>query len=523
MCGIFAVYSSQARIPSEVDVAAALLSMEHRGPDESYYHHSPSFVIGNNRLAITGRRHSLSEIMSAVRCPGAFNGEIYNCAEIAQPPVVTSSDTEVFLNALLESDDVSRLLRRANGQFAAVIHREGEVVAARDKLGIKPLYYGTDSAGNVYFSSEIRALANLDLNHRDQLRPGSFLIANSSGITHQRYYLPAEMPDNTAFNIDLLERLIDDAVRVRYPRETAPVGIPLSGGVDSTIVAIKSVSIAREYRLPDPIAYSVSTPENEDLAYARAVAAALDIELKTRHLTPMGIKKALPQIIRYAESYDFVYTNIAIIQWFTALAAHADGVRVFLSGTVADEIFIGYTFWKNADVGRLSIDVRKFVNNLHTLGLQVNDRMGMAHSIEVRVPYADTRVVDYALSLPFDVRMHRTPEGEIIEKWPLRRVGERIARRYVEDHNAVSTALESLLASMRRPKYAQNESVEDVVAGISGDKQVILSPDDDWPINGLHIPTVEYYYSIFREQHPALVKSDYRTSKNWFDVEFGRG
>jgi asparagine synthase (glutamine-hydrolysing) len=213
----------------------------------------------------------------------------------------------------------------------------------------------------------------------------------------------------------ILQRL-DTAVRKRLVSDV-PLGVFLSGGLDSSLIA----TLACRYKTPLDTFY-VGTADSSDRAPARIMASFLKTRHHERDFTIEEALDALPEVIYSLESFDCALVRSAIPNYFLAKLAR-EHVKVALSGEGADELFAGYEYLKHLDRNALGPELSYITGALHNTNLQRCDRMSMAHSLEVRVPFLDVAMVDYAFKIPLSFKQHG-PERS--EKWILRKVAERL-------------------------------------------------------------------------------------------------
>ncbi len=195
-----------------------------------------------------------------------------------------------------------------------------------------------------------------------------------------------------------------------------PLGAFLSGGLDSSVIA---ALVKRS--MGSLHTFSVGIEGSKDLEAARIVARHIDSIHHEYVITPEEVKKDLPTIIYYLESFDQDLVRSAIPCYFTSRLA-AEYVKVILTGEGADELFGGYTYYKDIkDPDILQDELRRSVSSLHNINLQRVDRMTMAHSIEGRVPFLDLKMIEMGMLVPAKYKLVGSPP---VEKWILRKAVE---------------------------------------------------------------------------------------------------
>ena len=372
MCGIAAVLNlSQAALPG-LDAAIATMNelQRHRGPDgEGAWLHPRRFVgLGHRRLSIidlaTGQQPMADPAGNVV----TYNGEIYNYIELRSQllaePFRTTSDTEVLLHAYRKwgEDCVSEF----RGMFSFVLWDEarGTLVCARDRFGIKPLYY-TVVDGVLYLASEIKALLpflpgiETDVDGlKDylafqfclagktlfkgvrELLPGQLMVVRNGSIAVRNYWEVYYTPD-----FDHTERYFEDRVRslvnesvALHLRSDVPLGSYVSGGIDSSIVA----SLAAEHRPTDFVGFTGrfgSDTAYDESRYARDVAARRHFAL---HELDMTARDFVDHIARVIYHLDFPVAGPGSFPQYMVSGLARQHRKVLLGGQGGDEIFGGY-------------------------------------------------------------------------------------------------------------------------------------------------------------------------------------
>lgn len=413
MCGIAGLWDV-----SEGEVAEMLAALRHRGPDgHGSVQVGPGRTLGHQRLSIVDLENGAQPFVQdgaegAVRALVA-NGEIYNAATLRdgldEEVFTSTSDSEVILH-LLDGDP--HAVDQLHGMFAFALVEDDELVLGRDPLGIKPLYIGRVAGGTV-FASELKALPAGTQEVR-ALTPGTTL----SSVHGERRYAAA--PDPTVAPTGSLT--FDEAcARVRDTLDQAvvdrlmadvPVGAFLSGGLDSSAIC----ALMRRH-VDELHTFTVGLEGSPDLLAARTVAEHLGTIHHEHILTAKEVAFVVPEVVVSLESFDLDLVRSAVPTWFVSRLA-AEHVKVVLTGEGADELFAGYEYHKDiTDPVALQAEAVRSVGELHHVNLQRVDRMTMAHSIEARVPFLDTRMIALALSLPPALRM---PTVGGIEKTLLR-------------------------------------------------------------------------------------------------------
>jgi asparagine synthase (glutamine-hydrolysing) len=378
MCGIAGIVNLDPRVPVD---RARLLNMRaalvHRGPDGQGLMIDGAVGFAHTRLAIidvAGGDQPMSNEDDSVHI--VYNGEIYNHKGIAdglraRGHVYRSRcDTETILH--LYEEEGASLVDRLRGMFAFAIwdRRRGQLLLARDRLGIKPLYYAV-AAGSLVFASEIKAILASGLVHPAfnedvlpaylatrfvsgertffqgvrKLLPGHVLVWTQESGPQTRRYWRLQPPADTRLETErrtiawtriLLETAVDS-----HLMSDVPLGVFLSGGIDSTALA---ALVARSTRdRVKSFAVGFADRSADELPYARLAAERLGTEHYDVTVTPHAFTDALPHLL-WHEDEPIAFPSSVPLHFVARLAR--DHVKVVLTGEGADELFLGYNRYR---------------------------------------------------------------------------------------------------------------------------------------------------------------------------------
>lgn len=374
MCGISGVFWHNA--PPEHrrhSISTMNAALAHRGPDDAGLWQGARVDLAHRRLSVIDTSRASHQPMCSAdgNFVLVFNGEIYNYRELRTELQAlgrsfrTEGDTEVLLEGFTAWG--CDIFRRCNGMFAAAIYDQAleTLVLARDRLGIKPLFYAP-AENHLAFASELAplvqsGLADTTVNPRaldayfqflytpgpdtfyqgiSKLEPGTMLTVRRGEVHHETYWRleyaidPAWTLDSAA---EQLDTLLADAVRLRE-RSDVPLGAFLSGGLDSSSV----VAMASRNRTQPLKTFSIGFDDTEadELAYARAVANHYQTDHREALLRP-DLASLLPGL---AGHFGEPFADSSILpMWLVSQLARKD-VTVALSGDGGDELFAGYTW-----------------------------------------------------------------------------------------------------------------------------------------------------------------------------------
>jgi asparagine synthase (glutamine-hydrolysing) len=416
MCGICGILNLNGEPVDRGLLEAMTQVLQHRGPDDEGFFVEDVLGLGFRRLAIidlSGGRQPMANEDGSIQV--VFNGEIYNFRELrAQLQQMghsfrTSSDTEVIVHGYEAWGP--QVVERLNGMFALAVwnRRDRELFLARDRCGIKPLFYALNHR-TLAFASEIKSLllppgfeAAVDPRavfdyfslhyitgsrtiYRDilQLQPGEALRLKDNRVTTWRYWRPRVNPGPERGLEDWCEELrqrLQEAVRLQLVADV-PLGVFLSGGIDSSaLTAAMARTGAREIRTFN-VGFEVA--KYDETAYAEAVSRYLKTDHETFRLGASATD-LLPKLLWHL---DEPLADATIIPTYLLSQATRRRVTVALSGEGGDELFAGYTQYQGMQLNRyLGLLPRALRRGLAALAAHLphfgSPRLGyLAHRLE---------------------------------------------------------------------------------------------------------------------------------------------
>lgn len=350
-----------------------------------------------------------------------------------------------------------KMARELDGMFSFVLEHPAvvdaatspsvtsRVVAARDPLGIKPLYYATTADKHcVLFMSELKALGALlqaankghgqgaavlnELATRlQEFPPGHVWMreykSSAQGVSAPHdalscyyavpYAVPPHLPDAAEsaakHSAVRLRAALEEAVRKRL-RSDVPLGAFLSGGVDSSVICAMA---ARQLGSTPLHTFVVGLQGSSDLPASRLVAKHIGSVHHELTLSVDDLRKALPHVLLSLESFDCELVRSSLPCYFVAQLAAQHDIKVVLTGEGADELFAGYTYYSRYwdQPSKLHDELRRSLHAMHNINLQRVDRVTMAHGLEARVPFLDVDVIDAAMAVPPLLKMGPPPSS----------------------------------------------------------------------------------------------------------------
>lgn len=566
MCGIAGIFNLKRELPPTMEQITSMIApLKHRGPDEAGIYRDTRIALGHVRLSIIGVASGIQPIANEDETLWIiYNGEAFNYVELKADLIkkghrfATETDTEVLLH--LYEEYGSNCLEKINGQFSLAIWDalNEELFLARDRVGIRPLYY-TWSAGRLIFSSEIKAILavagmrELDLEALAQvfvfwttlpgrtifrkiqeLPPGHYMLVKDAPSRPEPYWsIPFYPPDEIAArslteSAEELRELLKDAVRVRL-RADVPVGAYLSGGLDSSIIAML---IVRNYDTHlKTFSMGFQQSDFDETPYQQELIRFLGVDHRQVMIDGRQIRELFPETIWHCE---IPLLRTAPVPLFVLSdLVRREGYKVVLCGEGADEVFGGYNIFKEAKIrsfwgrqpdskrrplllerlypyvfknpsrgrsflqnffsvrpedlqkpffshmirwenGRKNLTFlsdesiaalsgyeplielaerlprgfcsRDPVTRAQNLEMEIflanyllssqGDRVAMAHSVELRHPFLDHRIVDFSFRLPVKWKIRGLQEKFILKETFQRLIPDRITRRAKQPYRA---------------------------------------------------------------------------------------
>ena len=431
MCGIRAIIGKGK---DEALVKQISKRMSHRGPDESDLHVTEQgHILSHERLSIIDINGGKQPIQGTKKAWMVHNGEIYNHKALREGVLKshtfrTHSDSEVIVHLYEEFGyDFCNLL---DGMFAFVIINGDDYMAARDPLGIKPLYYGLDERGRIYFASEMKAIAD-QCQTFSTFPPGHYYTPQTGFV---KYYRPqwedaAKAVEDTDYTA--IREKLTAAVEKRLMSDV-PVGVLLSGGLDSSLISSVAARLVKD-KGQKLHSFSIGLDAlSPDVIAARHVAEFLGTEHHEVHFTIEQGIAILNKLIWHLETYDVTSVRASTPMYFLSEAIARNGIKVVLSGEGADEVFGGYLYFRNAPgAADFQKETIERVQKLFTADLLRADKSTMAHGLEARVPFLDKEFLEVAMKTRPEEKQPQTYNG--IEKYILRKAFDTPEQPYLPE------------------------------------------------------------------------------------------
>ena len=412
MCSIMGYCSCSAAFDVFMEGFEKTIS---RGPDDSRVVETGDGLLGFHRLSIMGLTPSGMQPFKYGNSYVVCNGEIYGFEKLKEELSVnytfeSESDCEILLPLYQEYG--TDMFGMIDAEFACIIYdgKAREFIAARDPIGIRPLYYGYDKEGAVIFASEAKNLTGLT----EKIMPfppghyykgGQFIcycdIAKVDTVCHDDLETVCKgIRDKLVAGVE--KRLVADA----------KVGFLLSGGLDSSLVCAIAAKKSNQ-----PIkTFAIGMSEDAiDLKYARQVADYIGSDHTEVYMTSDEVLSSLETVIQLLGTYDITTIRASMGMYLVCKAIHEKtDIRVLLTGEISDELF-GYKYTDFApDARAFQEESQKRIRELHMYDVLRADRCISVNSLEARVPFGDLDFVKYVMAVDPELKLNTYGKGKYL-------------------------------------------------------------------------------------------------------------
>lgn len=414
MCGFVVIEGHSGSVSS---FKTQYNKLTHRGPDDHQVVTFSQGIIGFHRLAIMdlspqGSQPFKSKGQNLLVC----NGEIYNYPalkkECKNHTFISHSDCEVLL-PLYEDVGLEAMVKKLDAEYALVIwdEKKQKLMAARDPMGIRPLFYGKTHDGKMAFASEVKALTET-CPEIHPFPPGHYYdgakficymdLSKTAGF-HKISQEEVLSGINARLRAGVLKRLQSDA----------EIGFLLSGGLDSSLVC----ALAQELNKGKPIrTFSIGmTDDAIDSKYAKDVADFIGAEHTNVSMTVEDVMNSLRDVIYHLETWDITTIRASVGMYLVCkYIKEKTNIKVLLSGEVSDELF-GYKYTDFApSPEEFQKEAAKRIHELYIYDVLRADRCIAAHSLEARVPFSDQDFVGFVMAIDPKLKMNTTGTGKFL-------------------------------------------------------------------------------------------------------------
>lgn len=372
-----------------------------RGPDMTRILNLGNGFLGFHRLAIMGLNESGMQPFSAFGNSVVCNGELYGFRllkkKLEEKGYTFQSESDCELLLPLYREYGTDMFRMLDAEFAMILYdgASGQLIAARDPIGIRPLYYGYLPSKEIIFASEPKNLVGL-CQHILPFPPGHY-YKDGKFVCYRDISKPtALVEDDVETACKKIHDKLEAGILKRLDAD-APVGFLLSGGLDSSLVC----AVAARY-LKKPIrTFSIGMDIDAiDLKYAKQVADYLGADHTEVIISKEDVLAALPDVVALLGTYDITTIRASIGMYLVCkyIHEHTD-LRVLLTGEISDELF-GYKYTDFAPSPEaFQQEAEKRIRELHMYDVLRADRCISVNSLEARVPFGDLDFVEYVMNL----------------------------------------------------------------------------------------------------------------------------
>ena len=413
MCTIMTTTGSLVTLP---EFEEAFARTKYRGPDDTRIIVNDNGIMGFHRLSIMGLTPEGMQPFELDGWRAVCNGEIYGFEKIREDLKTrgytfrSDSDCELLLPLFFEYG--TEMFEMLDAEFACVLYnsRTGEYIAARDPIGIRPLYYGYDGNGDIAFASEPKSLLGI-CSRIMPFPPGCYWM--NRGFTRYRDMTAVKeyVTDDLSKIYSNINTRLTEGVRKRLVSDT-PVGFLLSGGLDSSLVCAIA---ARESKTPIRTFAVGMDLDPIDLKYARKVAEHIGSDHTEIIMSRQDVLDALEDVIYLLGTYDITTIRASMGMYLMCKAIHErTDIKVILTGEISDELF-GYKYTDFAPSAEaFQEEACKRIRELHMYDVLRADRCISGNSLEGRVPFGDLDFVEYVMAIDPEIKMNKYGKGKYL-------------------------------------------------------------------------------------------------------------
>jgi len=319
-------------------------------------------------------------------------------------------------------DAAKATIETVEGDYSLLIAEANRIVAARDPLGMEPLYYGENSQVAA-LSSNRKTLWLLGIESPTSFPPGNLAVVNREGFQFQAVKVlnySKSIPITLDDAVKKLQELLEQSVRLRVGG-VRKVAVAFSGGLDSSIVAFLAKKCGVEVQL-----IHVSLENQHETEEAWKAAEELDLPLRVHLFKEADVERVIYEVVALIEEPDALKASIGIPFYWAAEKAAESGYRVLLAGQGADELFGGYQRYVNEYLMRGEENVRRTmyrdIVGAHESNIERDKKICRFHDVELRLPFASYQIAEFALRLPIELKFEKSTDSS--RKVVLRKTAE---------------------------------------------------------------------------------------------------
>lgn len=418
-------------------VVSMLKELKHRGsdmhgvatPDKTLTASSVEELAINDLNSSVSLGHNLSRILprdqpQPVQGDGftvVFEGRLFPSPNPNEPPEVNQIAEKLDAKPLRKAGDI---IEKLDGSYVFATAEQSKVVAGRDVFGATPLYYGENDV-LCAVASERKALWRLGLKNAKSFPPGQLAVINAQGFSFypvKKLRVPSQKKVDIETAARALQILLLESTRKRVS-DLESVAVAFSGGVDSSVVAVLAENVGLDVQL-----ISVGLKNQPEVMFTQEAAEALELPLHIQTYTADDLEETLNKVLWLIEEPHTINACIAVPFYWLAETASKLGHPVLLAGQGADELFGGYQRYltEYERRGAEAVEQKMFydVENAYSANFQRDNQVCAYHGVELRLPFIDPHVVDFALRLPLRLKIKSTEDS--LRKRVLRRTAHNL-------------------------------------------------------------------------------------------------
>ena len=486
--------------------------LTHRGPDDHKVVPYKKGIIGFHRLAIMDLSQEGAQPFKSNDNLLVCNGEVYNYPQLKKECTFhkfkSGSDCEVLL-PLYEMHGIDKMVRLLDAEYALVIWDASaeKLLAARDPMGIRPLFYGKTKDGKMAFASEVKALHEI-CSDITPFPPGHYYDGKN-------FVCYLDLSKVEKFHGDSMEAVlkgINSRLRAAVDKRLqsdAEIGFLLSGGLDSSLVC----ALAQKGSKKPLRTFSIGmTDDAIDSKYAKDVADYIGANHTNVSMTVEDVIAALRDVVYHLETWDITTVRASIGMYLVCKhIGEKTNIKVLLSGEVSDELF-GYKYTDFApSASEFQNEASKRIHELYIYDVLRADRCISAHSLEARVPFSDQDFVQYVMAIDPAMKMNSYKMGKFLLREAFKaKEGE---EKLLPDHilwrdkaafsDAVGHSMVDELKSFAEKKYTDDD---------------LKNAQIKYPYKTPFTKESLLYRQIFEEFYPGraeLIKDFWMPNQNW--------
>jgi asparagine synthase (glutamine-hydrolysing) len=348
-----------------------------------------------------------------------FDGRLY-------PSIAETYDAEIVAEKLQKNrkENIKKLIQKVEGEFTFVIAESERLIAGRDIMGLRPLYYG-ENIEYAALASERKALWKIGIKNTYSFPPGHVAFINENGFEFEPIktleYSKTKQTSMQAATKNL-QTLLQKSVEERVSG-LKEVALAFSGGLDSSLIARLAKNSGVKVKL-----IHVSLKNQPETKHAEKAAEALKLPIYSYLYEEKDVAETLPKVLWLIEEPDPVKVSIGVPFYWVAENAAKMRLKILLAGQGADELFGGYKryvndYWRYGS-GRVQEKIFNDIAKMYENNFERDFKICNFHNVELRLPFATYSMANFAINLPLELKINLLDRG--VRKIVLRRLGKKL-------------------------------------------------------------------------------------------------